>query len=77
MAVMSVTAKVRADGALEIPANAREKLGLNPGDEVDVELRSRDTEDDDPLLQLIGIAKNGPADLAENHDKYLYGKDAP
>lgn len=28
----------------------------------------------DPLLDLIGLIPDGPPDLAENHDKYLYGR---
>jgi predicted DNA-binding antitoxin AbrB/MazE fold protein len=31
-------------------------------------------EDDDPLDAVIGICTEGPTDLAENHDRYLYGK---
>ena len=36
------------------------------------------TEDDDPTgwktaRELIGCIKDAPADLAENHDQYLYG----
>ncbi|HYG75587.1 MAG TPA: antitoxin family protein [Planctomycetota bacterium] len=27
----------------------------------------------DPLAGVIGICKGGPKDLAENHDKYIYG----
>ena len=35
-------------------------------------------DDDDPtgwkaIRSLIGIIKDAPPDLAENHDKYLYG----
>lgn len=25
------------------------------------------------LLSVVGICEGGPADLADNHDKYLYG----
>lgn len=28
--------------------------------------------DDDPLWELIGIVKDGPADMAEHHDDYLH-----
>ena len=27
----------------------------------------------DSLVRVAGIIKNGPRDLADNHDKYLYG----
>lgn len=29
--------------------------------------------DEDPLADLIGIIRGAPADLAEHHDRYLYG----
>lgn len=38
-----------------------------------------DGEDDDPLLELVGLAGDAPVpvDLARNHDHYLYGADRP
>lgn len=30
---------------------------------------------DDPIWQLIGIAKGGPEDGSVNHDKYIYIRD--
>ncbi len=44
-------------------------------------LRQPRRDPDDPtgwkvLDRLIGIAKNAPPDLSENHDVYLYGKPA-
>lgn len=30
---------------------------------------------DDPIWQLIGIAKGGPEDGSVNHDKYIYFRD--
>jgi hypothetical protein len=27
----------------------------------------------DKLLSVVGICKGGPKDLADRHDKYLYG----
>lgn len=29
--------------------------------------------ENDPIFKLVGIASSGLGDLAENHDKYLYG----
>ena len=29
--------------------------------------------EDDPLNDIIGLVKDGPTDLAENHDRYLAG----
>jgi predicted transcriptional regulator len=29
--------------------------------------------ENDPIFKLAGIASSGLGDLAENHDKYLYG----
>ena len=75
MAVMSMKAKVRRDGALEIPAAAREELGLNPGDVVEVEVHSAETEVIDPLLEIIGLGDGRP-DGSVNHDSYLYGQQA-
>jgi hypothetical protein len=36
-----------------------------------------DKPEDHPLWQIVGIVDDpdAPADLAENHDKYLYGND--
>jgi hypothetical protein len=44
-------------------------------------LRQPRRDPDDPtgwkvVDRLIGIAKNAPPDLSENHDVYLYGKPA-
>lgn len=38
-------------------------------------------DDDDPTgwktaMELLGCIKDAPPDLAENHDKYLYGEDS-
>ncbi len=30
--------------------------------------------ENDPFFSIVGIADSGKGDLAENHDKYLYGK---
>jgi len=40
-------------------------------------LATRDDEDwtkDDPFLRMAGAFTGGPADGAENHDRYLYGR---
>lgn len=46
---------------------------------LDAQLDPADSDDDDPLLELIGLAGDAPAptDLARNHDRYLYGSDRP
>lgn len=49
---------------------------LAEGTPVRVEITPVD-EDYDPLDGVIGICDGGPADLAENHDKYLYGDPHP
>lgn len=38
-----------------------------------------DAEEGDPLLELIGLVDDldGPTDVAENHDDYLYGPKRP
>ena len=47
---------------LSLPEGMRVRLTITPADE-----------DYDPLGAVIGIC-DGPADGAENHDKYIYGK---
>ncbi|MBW3603502.1 MAG: ribbon-helix-helix domain-containing protein [Actinobacteria bacterium] len=46
---------------------------------LDAQLYDIDGDDDDPLLELVGLAGDvaAPADLARNHDRYLYGADRP
>lgn len=46
---------------------------------LDTQLRDSDDGDDDPLLELVGLAGDvaAPVDLARNHDRYLYGADRP
>jgi hypothetical protein len=36
-------------------------------------LRRAEPKTEDPLADLIGVIRDAPADLAENHDHYLYG----
>jgi predicted DNA-binding ribbon-helix-helix protein len=38
----------------------------------EIVLREEAGEPTDPLASLIGIVKGGPADLSENHDRYLH-----
>ncbi len=60
----------------------KEPVQLEEHAEVDVLLPSRTVPDpDDPtgwkaIDRLRGIIKGAPSDLAENHDKYLYGDTA-
>jgi len=78
MAEMTVTARVRRDGTLAISKKARVTLGLHEGDQIEITVNKPNTQGEssegDPLLELIGIGKGGPADGAENHDTYLYRK---
>jgi len=78
MGAVTCTATVREDGALAIPGSARRRLRLRKGDEVEVTLAKplarAPQASQNPLLGLVGIGKGGPADGAENHDKYLYRK---
>ena len=78
MAGVTITAKVRRDGALAISKAARERLGLHEGDKIQITLDrpgillSQPVED--PLLELIGIGKDGPVNGAQDHDEALYGR---
>jgi bifunctional DNA-binding transcriptional regulator/antitoxin component of YhaV-PrlF toxin-antitoxin module len=80
MATLTCTARVHKDGLLEIPRAIQEELGLRQGDEVEVILRKfatlKSKRTKNPLYRLVGIGKGGPPDGAENHDKYLYGKNS-
>jgi AbrB family looped-hinge helix DNA binding protein len=73
---ITITARVRRDGTLAIPKKAREMLGLQEGDQIEITVNKPDTQaagsGGDPLLELIGIGKGGPADGAEDHDSRLY-----
>lgn len=78
MATIECTARVRKDGALTIPRAARDALSLQQGEAVKVilskPLAKRHGSTVNPLYELIPLGKKGPADGAENHDVYLYGK---
>jgi hypothetical protein len=58
----------------------KEPVDLEENTEVEVLLPARPERDpNDPtgwkaIDRLIGIVKDGPPDLSENHDAYLYGK---
>lgn len=43
---------------------------------LDAQVVGMDGHDDDPLLELVGLAgeSSAPRDLARHHDRYLYGK---
>ena len=75
MATVVYKARVRKDGLLALPRTAREKLGVHQGDEVEVQVKTQASSEENPLLALIGIGKGGKPDGAENHDKYLYESD--
>lgn len=76
MSGITIIARVRRDGTLAIPKQARETLDLHEGDQVEITVNKPDTPsailDSDPLLELIGIGKGGPVDGAEDHDSRLY-----
>lgn len=76
MSTIRCTARVRKDGTLSIAKTDREALELEPGAEVELVMEKPEPVDvpRNPLYGIIGIAKGGPSDGAENHDKYLYGK---
>jgi predicted DNA-binding antitoxin AbrB/MazE fold protein len=50
----------------------KQALALAEGTEVRVSISTLQ-EEEDPLDGVIGICTEGPPDLADNHDKYLYG----
>lgn len=80
MPAYTFTARVREDGSLTLPQEAREQLGLQPGDQVSIQIETSAAASRkaprNPLYDIIGIAGEGPVDGAENHDTYLYGKKA-
>lgn len=53
----------------------RQPLPVTDGAEVRLSISLGD-DDYDPLEAVIGIG-DGPSDGADNHDKYIYGKDRP
>jgi bifunctional DNA-binding transcriptional regulator/antitoxin component of YhaV-PrlF toxin-antitoxin module len=78
MATLTYMVKVQPDGSLLLPKEAQEQLRLQPGDQVEIQIQKAEsaleTEPQNPLLRIIGIARGGPPDGAQNHDAYLYGK---
>jgi AbrB family looped-hinge helix DNA binding protein len=74
MAAITCTARVQSDGSLSLPEEARERLGLQPGDQVEIRIQTTGEAPPNPLYDIIGMVKGGPLDGAENHDAHLYGK---
>jgi antitoxin component of MazEF toxin-antitoxin module len=74
MAAITFTARVQPDGSLSLPEEAREQLGLQPGDQVEIRIQMIEAAPRNPLYDIIGMVKGGPGDGAEDHDAYLYGK---
>lgn len=76
MSAFVCTARVQQDGSLELPREAQEQLGLQPGDHVQVQIERAANANKqtvgNPLYEIIGIVKEGPVDGAENHDAHLY-----
>ncbi len=74
---ITVAAVYEGDGVLKLerPVDLREKARVH----VIIETESASTDEtDDPtgwkaIDALRGIVKDAPRDMAENHDKYLYG----
>jgi AbrB family looped-hinge helix DNA binding protein len=79
MASYTFSARVKKDGSLVIPREAREQLGLQQGDRVQIQIETPLTVAGpaarNPLYEIVGIVKEGPVDGAENHDAYLYASD--
>ena len=74
MSTITLTARVRKDGSLGIPKLHRESLGLVVGGEVELTLSSAKSIrplESNPLLELIGRAKDGPVDGSVRHDSYI------
>lgn len=77
---MSTTVKAVYEEGVFKP---KEPVSLAEHAEVDVVIpapatTSAEADEDDPtgwkaIDELIGCIKGGPSDVAENHDKYLYG----
>jgi bifunctional DNA-binding transcriptional regulator/antitoxin component of YhaV-PrlF toxin-antitoxin module len=66
--------RVQPDGLLSLPEEAREQLGLQPGDQVEIRIQTIEEAPRNPLYDIIGMVKGEPVDGAENHDAHLYGK---
>ncbi len=76
---ITVAAIYEGDGVLKLerPVDLREKARVHVIIEAEAESASA-AEADDPtgwkaIDALRGIVKDAPRDMAENHDKYLYG----
>lgn len=57
------------NGTLKLP----QPLDLPEGTPVRLTITRLDESEEDPLAGVIGIC-DGPADGAEHHDQYIYGK---
>lgn len=80
----SYIVRISSKGQLTLPASIRKKLGLGKGDQLFVvldndEVRMRMTKGEIPVFtktssffDLMGTF-DGPANLAEKHDKYIAG----
>ena len=68
--LMSITATVE-NGTIRLPPDAH----FPDGTEVRVEVVERSTGGafDKRYAKFAGVVKDAPADLADNHDHYLYG----
>jgi predicted DNA-binding antitoxin AbrB/MazE fold protein len=76
---ITVAAIYEGDGVLKLerPVELREKTRVHVIIEAEGDVALSD-ETDDPtgwkaIDSLRGIVKDAPRDMAENHDKYLYG----
>ncbi|WP_061215167.1 AbrB/MazE/SpoVT family DNA-binding domain-containing protein [Syntrophomonas wolfei] len=84
--MLQAKSTLSSKGQLTIPLEIRKKLGLRQGDQIEISviddsIRLRKTNEfnipplaeDDPIFTFIGMGE-GPEDLSEMHDKYIYGK---
>jgi transcriptional pleiotropic regulator of transition state genes len=75
--------KLTSKGQMTLPARVRKSLGIKEGDHLAVYVHGEEivlrkfyplkqATPQDAIFRLIGRG-SGPADLAENHDRYLAG----
>lgn len=79
MGPIEYKARILPDGHLPLPP----ELAAHTGEEVFVRVELSDlpqlsaeeilVRNERFLTKWVGIVKDGPGDLAENHDEYLYG----
>jgi hypothetical protein len=70
-------ASVLEDGHLSLSREVSEKLQLRVGDKVELVIKplTELPDEENPLLQLIGLCDSGVTDGAEKHDRDIYLKE--